>query len=214
MAARGSRRGDEPSVGLATCSRYGALVRRGPTPAAAGLSESSNETWSEPLLTSRSRADGTTPESASPRLKIGIRRVADNVIVSMHGQLTAESGAGIGHVLRDLICDQGNLHLVIDVDEVTDVDAHGLAALVEADRLARQCGAALTVRHPPEPIRKALDASGRTLVVEIERADPGLALSAPELSTTSATSWKGATTAPLAEMAAARSGGGDRLLKT
>ena len=78
----------------------------------------------------------------------------------MHGQLTAESCAGIGHLLRDLICDQGNLHLVIDIDGLTDVDTHGLAALNEAGRLARQCGAALTVRHAPEPIRKALDTSG------------------------------------------------------
>lgn len=115
------------------------------------------------MLTGRSRADGTTPASTSPCLKIAIRRVADNVVVSMHGQLTAESGAGIGHVLRDLICDQGNLHLVIDVDEVTDVDTYGLAALIEAGRLARHCGAALTVRHPPEPIRKALDAGERAL---------------------------------------------------
>lgn len=132
------------------------------------------------MLTGRSHADGTTPANASPPLEIAIRRVADNVIVSMHGQLTADGGAGIGHLLRDLICDQGNLHLVIDVNEVTDVDTHGLAALVEADRLARQRGAALTVRHPPEPVRKALDASGRTLIVETETADRGLALRAPK----------------------------------
>jgi anti-anti-sigma factor len=154
------RRDDEATTGLVETRRYGVLVRRGPTPAAAGLDESSHETSRAPLLTGRSRADGTTPPSASPCLDIVIRRMADNVIVSMHGELTAKSGAGIGHLLRDLICDQGNLHVVIDVDEVTVVDTHGLAALIEAGRLARQCGSALTVRHPPEPIRKALDASG------------------------------------------------------
>ncbi len=77
----------------------------------------------------------------------------------MHGQLTVASGAGIDHLLADLIRDQGNLHLVIDVDDVTVVDSHGLAVLHEARRLALQCGATLTVRNPPESIRKALEAS-------------------------------------------------------
>lgn len=75
----------------------------------------------------------------------------------MRGQLTVASGAGINHVLADLIRDQGNLHLVIDVGGVTLVDSHGLAVLHEAKRLALQCGANLTVRNPPESIRKALE---------------------------------------------------------
>jgi anti-anti-sigma regulatory factor len=61
-------------------------------------------------------------------------------------------------LLADLIRGQGNLHLVIDVDEVTEVDSHGLAVLHEAKRLAFQCGATLTVRNSPESIRKGLEA--------------------------------------------------------
>ena len=109
------------------------------------------------MLTGSSRSDGTTPTPAAPCL-IAIRRAAGSVVVSVHGQLTADSAAGINHVLRDLISDQGNLNLVIDVQEVTDVDSNGLSVLLEASSLARQCGATLAVPNPPAPIREAMDA--------------------------------------------------------
>ena len=110
------------------------------------------------MLTARPLSDGTTGAGASARLGIAIRRAAENVIVSMHGQLTVASRTGIEHLLADLIRDQGNLHLVIDVEEVTVVDSHGLAVLHEARRLALQCGATLTIRNPPDSIRKDLEA--------------------------------------------------------
>lgn len=76
----------------------------------------------------------------------------------MGGQFTAATGASMNHLLADLIRDQGNLHLVIDVDNVTEVDSDGLEVLLQAKRLALDCGATLTVRNPPEPIREALEA--------------------------------------------------------
>ena len=96
--------------------------------------------------------------SATGGLRVAIRRAEQNVVVSFRGELTAVTGAGIDHLLADLIRDQGNLHLVIDVDEVTDVDGHGLEVLRQAKRLALQCGATLAVRNPPESVGKALEA--------------------------------------------------------
>jgi anti-anti-sigma factor len=110
------------------------------------------------VLTARPLSDGITPGSPSACLRIVIRRVAENVIVAMHGELTATSAAGINHLLADLIRDQGNLHLVIDADEVTAVDGQGLEVLLQAKVLALRCGAALTVRNAPESVRKALEA--------------------------------------------------------
>lgn len=97
------------------------------------------------------------PSSASARLSIAICRAAENVVVSMRGQLTADSGHGLNHLLADLIRDQGNLNLVIDVDGVTEVDSHGLEVLRQAQRLALNCGATLTVRNPPASIRSCLE---------------------------------------------------------
>jgi anti-anti-sigma factor len=113
------------------------------------------------VLAARSLPDGT-PASAFASLEIAIRRASGNVIVAMQGQLTAASGPRINHVLADLIRDQGNRHLIIEVDEVTEVDNDGLEVLLQAKRLAVHCGATLTVRHLPEAIRKVLEAPGPT----------------------------------------------------
>jgi anti-anti-sigma factor len=114
-----------------------------------------------PVLAAPSLPEGT-PRSALASLDVAIRRASENVIVAMQGQLTAATGLGISHVLADLIRDQGNRHLIIDVDDVTEVDCHGLEVLLQAKRLAVHCGATLTVRHPPEAIRKVLEAPGPT----------------------------------------------------
>lgn len=109
------------------------------------------------MLAARPLSDGT-PTSAFRSLGIAIRRSSENVIVAMRGQLTAASGPHISHVLADLIRDQGNRHVIIDVDEVTEVDNDGLEVLLQAKRLAVHCGATLMVRSPPEAIRKVLEA--------------------------------------------------------
>jgi anti-anti-sigma regulatory factor len=101
---------------------------------------------------------GTTAVSASGPLSISIGRAGGSIIVSMSGQLTAASGAGIDYLLADLLRDQGNLHVVIELAAVTEVDSRGLALLRDAERLAIRCGATLTVRNPPESIRWALEA--------------------------------------------------------
>lgn len=110
-----------------------------------------------PVLAARSMSDDTSA-TAFAALDIAIRRASEKVIVSMQGQLTAASSAEINHLLADLIRDQGNRHLVIDVDELTEVDGHGLEVLLEAKRLALHCGATLTVRNPSEAVRQVLEA--------------------------------------------------------
>jgi anti-anti-sigma factor len=110
------------------------------------------------VLTARPLSGGVTPASASDAVSIAIRRADKNVIVSISGQLTVATGAGIKHLLADLIRDQGNLHLVIDVNEVTETDGQGLELLLEAKRLALNCGAILTIRDAPESIRQAFEA--------------------------------------------------------
>lgn len=109
------------------------------------------------MLAARPMSEETSA-SAFGSLGVAIRRASEHVIVSMQGQLTVASSSGIDYLLADLIRDQGNRHLVIDVDEVTEVDGHGLEVLLQAKRLALHCGATLTVRNPPEAIRKVLEA--------------------------------------------------------
>lgn len=99
----------------------------------------------------------TTSGPAGHHLRFAIGRAGGVVIVSVHGYLAGESGGGLEHILQDLICDQGNLHVVVDIKRLTHADPSGLSVLIDACRRARRCGATLTVRNPSEAMRRLLD---------------------------------------------------------
>lgn len=98
-----------------------------------------------------------TASPAGNRLGFAIGRAGGVVIVSVQGHLAGESGGGLEHILQDLICDQGNLHVVIDIKRLTHADPTGVSVLIDACRLASRCGATLTVRNPSEAMRRLLD---------------------------------------------------------
>jgi anti-anti-sigma factor len=103
------------------------------------------------------RSEGTAPAPARPGLRFTIRRAGAAVIVAVHGQLEAAAAAGLDHVLRDLICDQGNRHVAVDLAGVADNDTNGVAALIDARRLAGGHGVTLLLLNTPSAIERALE---------------------------------------------------------
>lgn len=102
-------------------------------------------------------SDGAVPGTAPPPCSLAIRRAGVVVEVAIHGELDASTVQGLDHVLRDLICDQGNLHVAVDVGAVSDADTTGVAALVDACRLAREHHATLAVVNMAPAIEQAFD---------------------------------------------------------
>lgn len=97
------------------------------------------------------------PHSQQAGLAIG--RAGAVVTVSVHGCLNGDNRGDVEHVLYDLICEQGNLHVAVDVENLTHADRNGVSLLIDARRLARRCGAALTVRNASQTLQRALDAA-------------------------------------------------------
>lgn len=103
------------------------------------------------------RPQGDAPAPPRPARRLTIRRAGAAVIVAVHDKLDAAAAAGLDHVLRDLICDQGNLHVAVDLGCVSDADTNGVAALIDARRLAVEHGVTLVLLNTPPSIWQALD---------------------------------------------------------
>ena len=109
------------------------------------------------VTSGRSLATSTTVSRAEHDVRIAIGRTGYVVVVSVQGYLSGDSDGSLEHVLRDLVCEQGNLHVVIDVKGLSGADTKGASVLMEACRVARRCGATLSIRNAPETVRRVLD---------------------------------------------------------
>lgn len=110
-------------------------------------------------ISGRSHATATTASAAEHDVGVAIGRTGGVVVVSVQGYLggDGDGDGGLEHVLRDVICEQGNLHVVVDVKGVTGADTNGASVLMEACRVARRCGATLSIRNAPEAVRRVWD---------------------------------------------------------
>lgn len=75
-----------------------------------------------------------------------IRRDAGAVALVVRGRLDVANATRLGAVLGDLIESQGNLHVLVDLDQATSVDPAGLGVFGAAARVAARRGGLLTVR--------------------------------------------------------------------
>lgn len=88
---------------------------------------------------------------------IRITRALGRVVVTPHGAITAQVAPVFGHVLVDLISDQGNLDIVIDARHITAIDAAAAEALEAASACIRRLGGQLEVAAPRPEVRLHLD---------------------------------------------------------
>ncbi len=127
-----------------------------PPPAGSSLGRPSGRRGKS-AMSGRSHATATTASPAEHDVGVAIGRTGGVVVVSVHGYLGGDGDGGLEHVLRDVICEQGNLHVVVDANGLTGADTNGASVLMEACRVARRCGATLSIRNAPEAVRRVLD---------------------------------------------------------
>jgi anti-anti-sigma factor len=80
-------------------------------------------------------------------------------LVSAGGELVGEPGATVGREVAHRV-DEGAREVVVDLGDVTFVDAGAVAALVEAGKSARRTGAVVTLVVDDENVVRILDLVG------------------------------------------------------
>jgi anti-anti-sigma factor len=108
--------------------------------------------------------------SREPRFSFVIGRAMGTVVVTARGELDAPACNQLGRVLRDLIEGQGNLTVVVDLNEVASIHSSGVRVLVEAVSLAEERGGLLMVSDPPHATRDKLEACGMACVILTHRS--------------------------------------------
>jgi anti-anti-sigma factor len=98
---------------------------------------------------------GDAPVPITP-CQIRIARSAGTVVVTVRGEIDAEKAADLGGILADLIDGQGNLSIVVDLQEASATDPDCLWILTEAAERAHRRGASLKVDADADVVRSAL----------------------------------------------------------
>ena len=123
----------------------------------------------------------TTLEPQAPTARQGsafsfdIARALGTVVVCTRGTLDDRSSLTLRDVLADLIENQGNMTVVVDLHDMTDVDPACLEIFVAAHGWATIRGGHLSLTGARNQVAGALDASGVARLVKVT-ADRILAL--------------------------------------
>ena len=88
-------------------------------------------------------------------------------LVSAGGELVGEPGTAIGDEIERLV-DDGAREVVVDLGDVTFVDASAVAALLEAGKRARRARAVVTLVCDDENVRRVVELVGVPRVLTIE----------------------------------------------
>ncbi len=94
-------------------------------------------------------------------------------VLGIRGEVDLATAPTLGGLVQVLI-DQGNKRIVLDMANVTFLDASGLSVLSDASARVRRLGGRLTLRSVPLSVRRTLDVSGVAALVEIEDVEPAL----------------------------------------
>ena len=92
-------------------------------------------------------------------LHVDVDAVGDRAVVVVSGVLDMNSAVLFGGVL-DAVVDADFLHPVVDVGEVTFVDAAALRVIVRVSLRLRELTGSLTLRSASDRVRRVLDVTG------------------------------------------------------
>ncbi len=98
--------------------------------------------------------------SSTRRSSIVVGRYLGTVVVTVHGVLDLTRASHLGNILADLIDGQGNLSIVVDLQDATATDADSLSVFTEAAERARRRGGTMRLNEPPTPLYQALELRG------------------------------------------------------
>jgi len=110
-----------------------------------------------------------------PGLDLRAARIERTVLISVNGELNARNSRLLELLGVEALAEDAVDRLVIDCLAVAHVGSHGLAALIELDRVASENSAFMRITRPNRVIRLLLDLAGLTRMVAAplsERTDP------------------------------------------
>jgi anti-sigma B factor antagonist len=87
-------------------------------------------------------------------------RALGKVVVHLHGALDADTAPALKAGLVDIIDDQGNRQVVLDLREMTGVDAAGLSVLADALKRMDDYGGELLLSGPTSAVEEQLRTVG------------------------------------------------------
>lgn len=102
-------------------------------------------------------------------LSMSFSRELSEVVVSLSGDLYAQTARVLADRLRDVIDQQGNLAVVVDLHAVTYVDSPGMGVLVDASRRLHEKGGYLAISNPSLAAGQMLERTGLANVLTIRK---------------------------------------------
>jgi anti-anti-sigma factor len=96
-------------------------------------------------------------EPATAPFTFAISRALSTAVVTLHGELDQPNVDRVTPVLRNVIADQGNKTVVVDLRDVSGVDASATTLFHDALGWARRRGARFFL-HAPPPVADTLTA--------------------------------------------------------
>ena len=95
-----------------------------------------------------------------PRFSLVFSRALGKVVVHVHGALDASTAPALKARLVDIIDNQGNRQVVLDLRQMTSVDAAGLFVLADALKRMSDYGGELLLSGPTSAVEGQLRAAG------------------------------------------------------
>ena len=97
-------------------------------------------------------------------------RALGKVIIHIHGALDASTAKELKDRLVDIIDGQGNRALVLDLRDMTTIDAAGFSVIVDALKRMQKKGGELVLSAPTPPVAQAFEDAGLNKVFVITPA--------------------------------------------
>jgi anti-sigma B factor antagonist len=96
---------------------------------------------------------------SAPVLVVELSRSPAAAVVHLHGEVDLCTAPQLVDTLGRLI-DEGERHLVVDMEQMQFIDSTGLNVLVAARGRVQELGGELRVRRPTRSTRRVLDVAG------------------------------------------------------
>ena len=143
--------------------------REGPSPSEAGSTSPRPASAMYPTVGAADLGTGVEMPAAArtTELTFGVARALGTVVVTAQGVLDEVGACALVHVLGDLIENQGNMAVVVDLHDVTDVDPQCLDIFVTAHHWAIVRGGQLSLTGARLRVARALEETGVNRLVKV-----------------------------------------------
>jgi anti-anti-sigma factor len=121
----------------------------------------------------------TSSDRSFPSFDIDASFVGDQTILGLRGEVDVHAAPELGAYL-DAMISRGNLHLVLDLAELSFLDASGLSMIAGETIRLKLSGGSLAVRAPSALVAHLLEITGFAKMISIERSESSSGHLGPE----------------------------------